>query len=112
VGPALGPARADLAYPWTALARAGVAMLAGTDYPIEVLEPLPSLARLVLGRSGRPGFATQDAAPVQARLAAHIAFALMSDPAAGQTLLSADPRLGPAEEIDDIAVLGTVPVPF
>jgi predicted amidohydrolase YtcJ len=112
VAAALGPQRAALAYPWTVLAQAGVAMLAGTDYPIEVLDPLPSLARLVLGRSGRPGFATDRAAPVQARLRAHTAFALMSDPAAGQTLLSADPRLRPAEEIDDIEVLGTVPVPF
>ncbi len=112
LSPALGPERAARAYPWTQLAQAGVAMLAGTDYPIEVLEPLPSLARLVSGESGRPGFATGDAAPEQARLAAHTAFALMTDPAAGRTLLTADPRLVPPAEIDQIEVLGTQPTPF
>jgi predicted amidohydrolase YtcJ len=109
--PALGPQRAARAYPWTELAHAGVAMLAGTDYPIEVLEPLPSLARLVSGQSGRAGF-TSGAAPTQARLAAGTAFALMSDPAAGQTLLTADPRAVPAADIDRIEVLGTLPASF
>jgi len=112
LGPALGPERAARAYPWAQLAQAGVAMLAGTDYPIEVLEPLPSLARLVRGESRRPGFVTTSSAPAQARLPAHIAFALMTDPAAGQTLLSADPRAVPADAIDDIEVLGTRPAPF
>ena len=112
LGPALGPERAARAYPWAQLARAGVAMLAGTDYPIEVLDPLPSLARLVRGESRRPGFVTTSSAPAQARLPAHIAFALMTDPAAGQTLLSADPRAVPADAIDDIEVLGTRPAPF
>ena len=112
LGPALGPERAARAYPWAQLAQAGVAMLAGTDYPIEVLDPLPSLARLVRGESRRPGFVTTSSAPAQARLPAHIAFALMTDPAAGQTLLSADPRAVPADAIDDIEVLGTRPAPF
>ena len=111
LGPALGPERAARAYPWTDLARAGVAMLAGTDYPIEILEPLPSLARLVSGQSSRAGF-TGGTAPAQARLAVATAFALMSDPAAGQTLLTADPRAVPAAEIDAIAVLGTLPASF
>jgi predicted amidohydrolase YtcJ len=112
LGPALGPERAARAYPWAQLAQAGVAMLAGTDYPIEVLEPLPSLARLVRGESRRPGFMTTSSAPAQARLPSHIAFALMTDPAAGQTLLSADPRAVPADAIDDIEVLGTRTAPF
>jgi predicted amidohydrolase YtcJ len=112
LGPALGPVRAARAYPWAQLASAGVAMLAGSDYPIEILEPLPSLARLVSGESRRPGFAAGDAAPPQARLTAHTAFALMTDPAAGQTLLTADPRSVPAAEIDQIEVLGTRPAPF
>jgi len=111
LGPALGPGRAARAYPWTELAEAGVAMLAGTDYPIEVLEPLPGLARLVSGRSGRAGF-TSAAAPVQARLRVGTAFALMTDPAAGQTLLTADPCAVPAAEIDTIGVLGTLPASF
>jgi hypothetical protein len=111
LGPALGPERATRAYPWTELARAGAAMLAGTDYPIEILDPLPSLARLVNGQSRRAGF-TSGPAPDQARLTASTAFALMTDPAAGETMLSADPRAVPAADIDAIVVLGTQPVPF
>jgi predicted amidohydrolase YtcJ len=110
--PALGPARAGLAYPWTALAASGVPMLAGTDYPIEVLDPLPSLARLARGRSDRTGFGTAGSAPERARLPIEVAFALMSDPDAGQTVLTADPRTAGPGELDLIEVLGTAPAPF
>jgi len=85
-------------------------MLAGSDYPIEVLAPLVGLARLTAGRSGRPGFGTAGSAPAQARLPVAAAFAMMTDPAAGQTLLSADPRT--AAQIDQIEVAGTAPAPF
>ncbi len=110
--PALGPDRAEQAYPWTSLATAGLPMLAGSDYPIEVLEPLPGLARLVRGRSGRPGFATEQAAPLRARLPVSTAFGLMTDDAAGQVRLSADPRTVTADQLDAIEVLGTEPAPF
>ncbi len=110
--PALGLPRSAEAYPWSALAAAGVPMLAGTDYPIEVLEPLVGLARLAAGRSRRPGFASPEAAPPQALLPAAVAFAAMSDPAAGQTLLTADPRAVAPDDIDEIEVLGTSAVPF
>ncbi len=109
---ALGPERARLAYPWAALAEAGARLLAGTDYPIEVLEPLAGLARLVSGRSDRDGFRTPDIAPPHSRLAPGDAFRVMSDERAGHTVLSADPRAVPAGEIDRIEVLGTSPVPF
>ncbi len=109
---ALGPVRSAAAYPWSALAAAGVPMLAGTDYPIEVLEPLVGLARLAAGRSRRPGFASAEAAPSQALLPVATAFAAMSDPAAGQTLLTADPRTLAPDDIDQIEVLGTIPAPF
>jgi predicted amidohydrolase YtcJ len=112
LGPALGPQRARRAYPWTALAAAGVPMLAGSDYPIEVLDPLVGLARLTAGRSRRPGFGTAGGAPAQAVLPGPAAFALMSDPAAGQTLVTADPRTAAPDQIDLIEVAGTVPVPF
>lgn len=112
IGPALGDERARLAYPWRALAAAGVPMLAGTDYPIEVLDPLPSLARLVSGRSDRPGFQTAHRAPDQALLPAITAVRLMSDPSSGQTLLTSDPRVLPPADIDQVQVLGTAPVPF
>jgi predicted amidohydrolase YtcJ len=108
----LGPDRARTAYPWAALAAAGVRLLAGTDYPIEVLEPLAGLARLVNGRSDRPGFRTPGTAPGHSRLAAGAAFAVMSDAAAGCTLLSADPRSVSAADIDQIELRGTAPAPF
>ena len=50
---ALGGDRSATAYPWASLAALGVTLLSGTDYPIEVIEPLVSLARLVRGRSRR-----------------------------------------------------------
>ena len=65
---ALGAGRAAAAYPWAALVAAGARLLLGTDYPIEVIEPLVSLARLVSGRSDRPGFATAGTAPGHSRL--------------------------------------------
>lgn len=109
---ALDPERQGGAYPWAALAAAGARLLAGTDYPIEVIEPLVGLARLVLGRSGRAGFATAECAPEGSRLDLATAFGLMTDAAAGQTLLSADPRTLPAAELDQVRVAGTAPVPF
>jgi predicted amidohydrolase YtcJ len=112
LGPALGPERAGAAYPWSALAAAGVPMLAGTDYPIEVLEPLVGLARLAVGRSRRPGFSGGEFAPAQALLPTAAAFAAMSDRAAGQTVLTADPRTVAPEDIDQIEVVGTRPAPF
>jgi predicted amidohydrolase YtcJ len=112
LGPALGPARAELAYQWAALAAAGVPMLAGSDYPIEVLSPLAGLARLVTGRARRPGFGTAAAAPGRALLPVGTAFAAMTSPAAGQTRLSADPRAAAPGDIDAISVLGTEPAAF
>jgi predicted amidohydrolase YtcJ len=111
LGPALGPDRAGLAYPYTAMAAAGVPMLAGSDYPIEVLDPLVGLARLTAGRSARPGFETAAPAPAQAMLPVGAAFALMTDARAGQTIVSADPRTIPGG-IDAIEVMSTAPAPF
>jgi predicted amidohydrolase YtcJ len=110
--PALGPLRSESAYPYAAMAGAGVRMLAGSDYPIEVLEPMVGLARLSGGRSDRDGFATSRSAPARACLPAGAAFATMTDSAAGQTLLTADPRTASPEEIDSIEVTGTVALPF
>jgi predicted amidohydrolase YtcJ len=110
LSPALGEPRSAGAYPYAAMAAAGVPMLAGSDYPIEVLDPLVGLARLVTGRSGRPGFGGLAAAPGQALLPRAAALDMMTDPAAGKTLLSADPAA--AGDIDLIEVAGTEPVPF
>ena len=109
---ALGLDRAATAYPWTRLAASGASLLVGTDYPIEVLDPLVGLARLVNGRSDRPGFGTDGTAPEHSRLTIEQAFHLASDETAGSTDLSADPRSLEPAELDQIQVLGTTPVPF
>jgi predicted amidohydrolase YtcJ len=109
---ALSPGRRELAYPWAALAAAGVPVVAGSDYPIEVLDPLAGLARLVRGRSDRPGLATPASVPPRSRLSTAAAFAAMTDAAAGRTLLTADPRTLAPERLDQVRVTGTEPLPF
>lgn len=109
---ALGPAREELAYPWAELAAAGVPMVAGSDYPVETLDPLAGLARLIRGRSDRPGFGSPATAPTRSRLEPGAAFAAMTDAASGRTVLSADPRTVSASEVDQITVLGTEPAAF
>jgi len=113
ITPALGTDRAEIAYPWDRLTASGAPLLLGTDYPIEAIDPLVSLARLVCGRSDRPGFATPRTAPEQSRLPLDQALALLCDKSAGQTTLSADPLTAadPAE-LDQLQVLGTTPAPF
>ena len=112
LAPALGAGRTQDAYPWQSLARAGARLIAGSDYPIEVQEPLVGLARLVSGRSQRAGFQTPACAPAGSRLDSVTAFALMSDSEAGETFLSADPRAIPAAAIDQVEVSGTNTRPF
>lgn len=112
VRPGLGPDRQGMAYPWTSLAASAPRLLTGSDYPIEVLEPLVGLARLVNGRSGRPGFHSPQCAPAGSRLDVTVAFDLLSDSAAGHTLVSADPRTIPPAEIDKVTVRGTAAKPF
>jgi predicted amidohydrolase YtcJ len=109
---ALGPRRAAIAYPWARLAASCASMLVGTDYPIEVLDPLVGLARLVHGRSDRPGFSTDESAPEQSRLSLAQAIGPYSDETAGRTLLSADPANAASGELDLIRVLGTAPAQF
>jgi predicted amidohydrolase YtcJ len=109
---ALGPARKTNAYPWATMTATGVHLLVGSDYPIEVLEPLVGLARLVNGHSEREGFKTPACAPVEARLDVTTAFGLLSDVQAGETTLSADPRAIPATELDHVEVLETSVRPF
>jgi hypothetical protein len=110
--PALGPDRHALAYPWAPLLAAGVPVVAGSDYPVEALEPLVGLARLAGGRSGRDGFASAGTAPLPSRLSTAAAFAIMADEASGLTMLTADPRQVAPGEIDGIRVTGTAPLPF
>jgi len=109
---ALGAGRVAAAYPWARLADKGMRLLAGSDFPIEVIEPLIGLARLVNGRSERTGFADAGTAPAQSRLPVRLAVELCTDQAAGQTFLSADPVGVPAADLDLIEVRGTEPTPF
>jgi predicted amidohydrolase YtcJ len=109
---ALGADRAGSAYPYAALAARGVSLLSGTDYPIEALEPLAGLARLVNGRSDRTGFATERTAPAHSRLPLDLALRISTNPSAGLTLLSADPLDAGPSGLDAIEVLGTELLPF
>jgi predicted amidohydrolase YtcJ len=109
---ALGTGRSAAAYPWARLAALKARLLAGTDYPIEVIEPLVGLSRLVNGRSARPGFATEGTAPEHSRLTAQLALAISTDRDAGRTFLSADPSLASDADLDSIEVLGTEPARF
>jgi predicted amidohydrolase YtcJ len=115
VEPALGQNRAPIAYPWAALAEAHTNLLLGTDYPIEVLDPLTGLARLVTGRSTRASSSArpdQPAAPERSRLPQATAVALTCDDSSGEVTLTADPLTTAPENLDQIEVLGTTPLPF
>jgi predicted amidohydrolase YtcJ len=112
VAVALGTGRTRTAYPWVRLSGSGARLLAGSDFPMEVIEPLVSLARLVNGRSGRPGFEAGGTAPAQSRLPVELAIELCTDQAAGRTFLFADPRCVPVADLDQVDVRGTEPAPF
>jgi predicted amidohydrolase YtcJ len=78
----LGPARMEHAYQWDQLLDAGVRVITGSDYPIEVLSPLDGLQKLA------------------EQLDVDTALALMTDAAAGTTVLSGDPHTAPFHEIE------------
>jgi predicted amidohydrolase YtcJ len=104
--------RATLAYPWRSLVQAGASVITGTDHPIEVIEPLVGLTRLVNGHSGRPGFETGTTAPDSSRLELIDALRVTSDASAGVTILNGDPVLLGADQLDRIEVVDTQPKPF
>jgi len=112
VAVALGAGRTRTAYPWVSLSGSGARLLAGSDFPMEVIEPLVSLARLVNGRSDRPGFEAGGTAPAQSRLPVERAIELCTDQTAGRTFLSADPRCVPVADLDQVDLCGTEPAPF
>jgi hypothetical protein len=72
------------AYRWDRLLDAGAKVITGSDFPIETLDPLVGLRRLV------------DEPP---NLPFDVAFALMTDASAGTTILSADPAADPAARV-------------
>lgn len=89
---ALG-ARRRLAYRWNEMLDAGVRMIAGSDSPIESLDPLVGLRDLT---------AVQDD---NARLDIDAALRLITDAESGVTRLSDDPRLLQQDEWASISVL-------
>jgi predicted amidohydrolase YtcJ len=84
----LGPERMKYAYKWEQLLDGGVRVITGSDYPIEELSPLRGLEKLA------------------DQLELDPALALMTDAAAGTTILSADPHEAPFAEIE---ILETLP---
>lgn len=100
---ALGAERMEDAYHWGALLDAGVRVVAGSDFPVAPLAPLVGLQCLLTGdhpdgsRAGAPTLGS-----VQA-------LAVMTDPAAGATLLSDDPHRVAEDEVAAIEVVESRP---
>ena len=91
------------AYRWDELLAAGVRVIAGADHPIEDLEPLRGLQRLVTGADvGK----VDEVAPT---LPLADALAVMTDAAAGTTVLSDDPGAVPPEGIHQLEVVEVRP---
>ena len=76
---ALDEARLEYAYRWDLLLEAGVPVITGSDYPIEVLSPLIGLQRLIT---------------TEPQLDIDTALRLLTDESAGTVELGDDPALG------------------
>jgi len=87
-----------LAYRWDRLMDAGVRVICGSDYPIDSIEPLSGLQKLV-----RNPFSPMDVAT---------ALALMTDGSAGSVELGRSPLDCDEGEIDTIPVVSTSPLPL
>jgi predicted amidohydrolase YtcJ len=85
--------RREMAYRWDLLVDAGVPVICGSDYPIETLDPLVGLRNLV----------ENPFAP----LPCSTALTLMTNPDAGSTVLSSDPRTAP--DLGQVSVVATRP---
>jgi predicted amidohydrolase YtcJ len=88
---------AAMAYRWDLLVAAGVPIVCGSDYPIDVLSPLVGLWNL--------------AANPFAPMTRTDAMALMSDARAGVTVLSVDPT-APDVELGHVTVVDAIPLPL
>jgi predicted amidohydrolase YtcJ len=95
---ALGRDRVEEAYRWDTLLEAGVRVIAGSDFPVEPLEPLRGLQQLATG--GDIGAPT---------LPVDRALALMTDASAGIVVLSDDPLRTAEDELAAIEVVETRP---
>jgi len=84
-----------LAYRWSALIDAGVRIVCGSDYPIDALDPLSGLRKLVQN-------------PFDP-MAVEVAVDLMTDPVVGTVTVSEDPRAVETDRLEEIEVLATSP---
>jgi predicted amidohydrolase YtcJ len=101
--PALGPERMEDAYRWDALLDAGVRVIGGSDFPIRPLAPLVGLQELVTGDAVDGTRAGAPTLPVAAALS------ILTDAAAGTTVLSDDPRAVAEDELASIEVVEARP---
>ena len=81
------------AYRWSSLLAAGVRVICGSDYPIDGLEPLKGLQKLLRNPFDQLGPGA--------------AFSLMTDGDLGTVTLSQDPRDAAVGDIGKIEVIGT-----
>lgn len=81
------------AYRWSSLTAAGVRVICGSDYPIDGLEPLKGLQKLLRNPFDQLG--------------AGAAVRLMTDGDLGTVTLSQDPRDAATDDIDKIEVIAT-----
>lgn len=95
---ALGPDRMSTAYRWDLLLHAGVAVIGGSDYPVETLDPLRGLRRLSTGRDG-------DGEPVAVALGTQDALAVMTDQLAGWTEVSRPIEQIATDQYRDVCVV-------
>ncbi len=123
--PFLGPERVGWQYPFGALHRSGVRLVAGSDWPVSTPDPLAAIhvavTRTAYGEPGRAGsepFLPEQAVPLEVAFAAYTsgsAWVNHRDDAgvvevgavADLVVLDRDPFAGPPEEIGATRVLST-----
>ena len=91
---ALDEPRLEYAYRWDLLLDAGVPVITGSDYPIEVLSPMVGLQRLIT---------------TEPQLDFDTAMGLLSDESAGTVELVDDPRSLDVDELPELGVVETRP---
>ncbi|MBI1845165.1 MAG: amidohydrolase family protein [Actinobacteria bacterium] len=94
---------ASMAYRWDELMAAGVRVITGSDFPVDDLRPLAGLQRLSTGANLDGGH------PVAPSLPMDIALGLMTDAAAGVTVLADDIRNVAEDELAGIEIVETIP---
>ena len=91
---ALDETRLEYAYRWDLLLEAGVPVITGSDYPIELLSPLVGLQRLIT---------------TEPQLDIETALGLLTDASAGTVELTDDPRSVEVDELTELSVVETRP---